>query len=122
MMGFAKGLPLADVGDVHARADDLMKVRVHCLQGIADNFKAAAGLGVGVVGSKGVAVVADRGSTGEVDEVACAKGAAVANFSLPFGVGEITLYVHGVMRDAMLLALASKLLPPLRTLALKHLL
>src|SRR5206468_1454448 len=74
--------PLADVGDVHAGADDVFDAAAQGFDGGADDRQRAAGLlaqrlGVGAVG-------VDADAAGDGDPVACAYGAAVTHQRFPF--------------------------------------
>lgn len=93
-MGFAKGLPLADIDDVHARADHLVQIRVHCPQRITDDFEAAKGLGVGITWRKGVATVVDGCGAGKVNDGPGPERPAVAYLGFPRRMSEVTLNRH----------------------------
>ena len=80
--------PLADVGDVHPCADDVLELAAEGFDGGLDDGERAGGLGgeVGCVGAVGV----DADGAGDGDRVAAADGAAVAHERLPLGAAGST--------------------------------
>ena len=76
-------LPVADVDDVHARADDVFQARPRLLERRGDVPERLHGLGVRIALADDLSVRSGRGGARDVDDVADADGARVADDRLP---------------------------------------
>jgi hypothetical protein len=86
-VSFADLLPVVDVRDVHACADNIFQASARALERGFDVLEDLYGLCVGVSNTDNLAVLVGGGCASYMHSVAYANGTRVANDGFPWGAG-----------------------------------